>query len=623
MKTLYLALVAATRLSPSYAKAPCPLYGPIFPKPTKLLSDPAVQYAATLLDGIFPQYIDNANSSGSERFSYSVEVFSATEDLPLYAHHWTATNLPLLNSSGVTRVTGDSVYRIGSITKIFTILTFLATVGDGIMNDPVSKHLPEIAELAAQSSGSAIWAPDWDSITVGSLATQTSGLIRDYSILGELSYQLSLDGLYKLGFPPIPVDEFPPCGHSPGCTREQLFAGLGKLPPSFPPFATPTYSDLGFTLLGYIAERVSGKDFESLMKEKVLDPLNLKHTFYRKPDNALGIIPGNVNRTTWAGDLGEEAATGNMFTSSTDLSNLGRAILRSTLIKPAMTRRWMKPFSFTSDPKAMVGMPWGVRRLELVANQTYQNVHTYNKAGSIGSYFSLLALIPELDIGYTVLVAGDPPPGLTMDIAEALTATYFPTLVHVARAQANTTYGGTYTYTGTSLTSASSNITTPLPSNSTALHAKYPLTNTTLPTPLNSTLTLTVDSGPGLALTRWISNGTDMLYVSVALASNLSSEYWDTLRPNVRLYPTGLEDAVPANGTNKGGRKVAFKAVFEDVGGPTFNGTYKADCATWVGVTGAVYGSRPLDLFVFEVDAGGRVVAVENGALRVGMSKVG
>ena len=179
MKTLLFALVAATGLPSTYAKGPCPLYGPIFQKPTNLRSDPTVQYAASLLDGIFPQYIDNANSSASSRFSYSVEVFSATDDLPLYEHHWTATNLQQLNSSGVTKVTGDSVYRIGSITKIFTILTFLATVGDGIMNDPVSKHLPEIAELAAQSSGSAIWAPDWDAITVGSLATQTSGLIRD------------------------------------------------------------------------------------------------------------------------------------------------------------------------------------------------------------------------------------------------------------------------------------------------------------------------------------------------------------------------------------------------------------------------------------------------------------
>jgi hypothetical protein len=54
-----------------------------------------------------------------------------------------------------------------------------------------------------------------------------------------------------------------------------------------------------------------------------------------------------------------------MYTSSGDLSSLGRAILRSTLLKPAMTRRWLKPVSFSSDPKAAVGMPWGIRRIEL------------------------------------------------------------------------------------------------------------------------------------------------------------------------------------------------------------------------------------------------------------------
>ena len=54
-----------------------------------------------------------------------------------------------------------------------------------------------------------------------------------------------------------------------------------------------------------------------------------------------------------------------MYTSAGDLSSLGRAILRSTLIKPAMTRRWLKPVSFSSDPNAGVGMPWGIRRIEL------------------------------------------------------------------------------------------------------------------------------------------------------------------------------------------------------------------------------------------------------------------
>lgn len=54
-----------------------------------------------------------------------------------------------------------------------------------------------------------------------------------------------------------------------------------------------------------------------------------------------------------------------MFTSAGDMSSLGRAIMRSTLLKPAVTRRWLKPFAFTSDHKSLVGMPWGVRQINI------------------------------------------------------------------------------------------------------------------------------------------------------------------------------------------------------------------------------------------------------------------
>ena len=111
-----------------------------------------------------------------------------------------------------------------------------------------------------------------------------------------------------MGFPPIPLTEFPPCGHNPPCDRQQLFAGLGRLPPSYPPSATATYSDLGFTLLSYVAERVAGKSFKALMQEKVLAPLNLTRTFYLTPDDALGVIPGSRYTTSWAYELAEEAA---------------------------------------------------------------------------------------------------------------------------------------------------------------------------------------------------------------------------------------------------------------------------------------------------------------------------
>lgn len=163
----------------SAAKQNCPLYGPLLPRPTNLSKSPVIASVAKTLDDVFFKNIDNDTSTGSQYFSYAVEVFTGSESLPLWSRYWTAPNLNTFNNSGVTKVDGNTVFRIGSVTKIFTVLTFLATVGDGIWNDPITKHLPEIAEIANNASSSPIFRPDWESITVGSLASQMSGLIRD------------------------------------------------------------------------------------------------------------------------------------------------------------------------------------------------------------------------------------------------------------------------------------------------------------------------------------------------------------------------------------------------------------------------------------------------------------
>ncbi|KAH6850499.1 beta-lactamase/transpeptidase-like protein [Chaetomium sp. MPI-CAGE-AT-0009] len=603
MNLVVAAVVALVPLLPlSAAKQNCPLYGPLLPRPTNLLKSPVIAGVAQTLDDVFFKNIDNDTSTGSQYFSYAVEVFTGSEDLPLWSRYWTAPNLNTFNSSSVTKVDTNTVFRIGSVTKIFTVLTFLATVGDGIWNDPITKHLPEIAEIAENASSSPIFTPDWESITIGSLAN---------ALLGELSYQLSMTNLHKIGFPPLPNSSFPPCGTNPTCTREQLFEGLAKLPPSFAPFTTPAYSDLGFVLLSYVAERITGKTFKSLVTDAVLTPLNLEHTFYDEPVESVSIIPGTKRKTTWGAELGEEKATGNMYTSTGDLSSLGRAILRSSLIKPAMTKRWLKPTSFSSDPLAAVGMPWGIRRIELQQNQTYQFVHTFNKIGSIGSYSSLFALIPELDIGISVLAAGDAPPGITNAIAEALTNTYIPTLSYIARAQANLTFSGHYRHASLATNTTTTTTTSTAP-------RRY--SNATTPAALNSSLTITIDpTAPGLNVTHWLSNGTDMGLLAVALSSNISTSLFPRLRPSVRLYPTGLEER-----RDDGGRRVAFKAAFEDLSPPDSEGggVFVTDCATWVGVTAAVYGSVPLDLFVFEVGADGRVEAVVNEGLRVRLEKV-
>ncbi|KAI8626024.1 beta-lactamase/transpeptidase-like protein [Xylariaceae sp. FL1651] len=548
-----------------HAKLNCPLYGLGYPKPTNLFSYGGIKTAADALDSIFGQYIDNANNTGSDSFSYSVEVFAANEQKPLWSHYWTAKNLATMNTTGVKSVDGNTVYRMGSLTKIFTILTFLAEVGDSSWNEPITKFIPEIAAMAVNGSSNShsLTTPDWGSITIGSLASQISGLMRD-----------SLADV-----------DIPPCGDFPVCNRTQFFAGLNKLPPSFSPFVTPAYSDIGFTLLGYALEQMTGKPFQQSFEDKLVKPLNLSHTFYTTPNDSLGVIPGGRYLTTWAFDMGHESPTGNVYASASDLSAVGRAILKSTLLPWPVTRRWLRPVTFSSDPVSSVGSPWGVRRLSLPQNSSYQFATTFNKLGSLGKYSALLAVIPDFDIGFSVMGAGELPVSLMLDIADTLSNTYLPTMLGIARVEANYTYAGNYESADKSL---------------------------------NSSLTISVDeTRPGLGVGPWVSNGTSLMGLSVVLGQNVTQSYWDKIQPSVRLYPSGLWEA-----TSDGGRRVGFKAVFEDLSLPNVSQPFTTDCSTWVSVSGVVYGSQPLDTFIFDFDASGKVVAVENAALRNRLVKV-
>src|SRR5205823_2880343 len=127
---------------------------------------------------------------------------------------------------------------------------------------------------------------------------------------------------------------------------------------------------------------------------------------------------------------------------------------------------------------------------------------------------------------------------------------------------------------------------------------------------LNSSLTIDASDGrPGLGVQNWISNGTEMAAIAVAAENgNSSIDYIKQITPSVRLYPTFLEDSEPGGG---GGRRQVFKALFEDITGPDNLVNTKpitADCGSWVGVTGVVWGRKPLDEFVFHLDQNGRVI---------------
>jgi CubicO group peptidase (beta-lactamase class C family) len=127
----------------------------------------------------------------------------------------------------------------------------------------------------------------------------------------------------KVGLPQLVPEKIPSCGLNPPCSREgtsqflpqiesaallnttDFLKGVASRDPVFSSFQTPVYSNSAFQILSYALENITGKDFGTLMEQGIFEPLNLSHTSYMKPDDSLGVIPGDKTSTHWDTDLGE------------------------------------------------------------------------------------------------------------------------------------------------------------------------------------------------------------------------------------------------------------------------------------------------------------------------------
>ncbi|KAB8259300.1 beta-lactamase/transpeptidase-like protein [Aspergillus pseudonomiae] len=538
---------------------PCPLLGPAFPAFTLDKNSTTLTSALANLTGQFDElYIQGSGSHGEvypNTTSFSVSLFStnqgsASADPFFFDYHYTAPSLRN-SSSRIQHVNQDSIYRIGGLTQIFTIWTILVEAGDTIWNDPVTKYLPELAETteSANVTQDPIQYVDWKDITVGQLASHMSGLPRDYCVNGIEKEGYSIDD----GLPSS-------AGTSGTCTRSnssqaETLGALAHIPPVAPPGVTPIYSNVAFQILGYIIEKVTGQPFNDVLKSRILHPLALTNTSLHTPSrNSAGIIPTDPKTSGWA--LA-------MYSTITDLSTAGKAILNSTLLTEAQSNRWLKPVTHTSNPANSLGYPWIIYSSGDYPDTSMIDIYTYYS--SIGQYSSYIGLVPDYNVGFAVLATDSvTAPDLNAH-ADIIGDVILPALMKTAVKQAGARFGGEYT--------ASSG--------------------------LNSSIIVSVDKLPGMFVDRFVSNGTDF---RETLASLIGVKDPEAL--SIRLYPTGL-----VSSTESGGSRVAFRAVLQDKNELADAGT--PTCVSWMDVDKLRYQGRALDLFVFEVDGGGNAVGVE------------
>lgn len=263
------------------AKPNCPLLGPDFPAPKSLSSSPTFQAAIANLTELLTAAQTSGNTSygpfDAVNTSYSLEFFSIHDPSPLFTSHYSTPSLAKAKY-GVKTVDSESVYRIGSVTKLLTVYTALAQCGFLHFNEPITKFIPELQQAAQTLNGTAnpLDNPSWDEITLGELASQQSGIGRDYAAFGELGSPLRpLANPAALGLPPLNSSEAALCAGGSFCTREQFFKGFTQRHPVYTPATGAVYSNVAFQLLAHAMENISGKAFPELVEESLFRPLEL------------------------------------------------------------------------------------------------------------------------------------------------------------------------------------------------------------------------------------------------------------------------------------------------------------------------------------------------------------
>jgi CubicO group peptidase (beta-lactamase class C family) len=168
----------------------------------------------------------------------------------------------LLDADGHTRIVaygdpgpgqppldGNSVFEIGSISKVFTstVLALMVQEGRVHLEDPAQRFLPPEVKLPTRNG---------KEITLGSLAEQNSGL------------------------PRMPANFHPADQANPYAdyTVQQMYEFLSGYSLPRDPGALFEYSNLGVGLLGHVLSRAAGVSYEDLERTRVWEPLGMTHT---------------------------------------------------------------------------------------------------------------------------------------------------------------------------------------------------------------------------------------------------------------------------------------------------------------------------------------------------------
>ncbi|KAM0292374.1 hypothetical protein ACHAPM_011754 [Fusarium culmorum] len=353
---------------------------------------------------------------------FAVDVFSAATNDSLYSYYHVGEGYKDTLTKG--ELSEETIFRIGSVTKLFTVYAIIAKAGMEVLSYPVTIFLPE---LLSNSSNNPIERIDWSEITVGALAAHQAG-------------SGGTGGYFRTN-PDTTGDD----------RREFLNYMRDQQYPTIASNRNALYSDAGYGVLTLILERLTGQEYRDAVRDVIFEPLGMNSSSATVPS---GTDVNAVNRTgigSWGLDIPVVAGSGGIYSSAKDLRLAGLSILNSKLLLPYTTREWMKPCSSTGVLVELVGAPWEITRLTLPigpgSNRTRIS-DIYIKAGGNGDYTSILALSPDHGIGFSLMLAGDTATQARWPLRDTVGETFITAAEFAAAESAENNLTGTFIVEG-------------------------------------------------------------------------------------------------------------------------------------------------------------------------------
>jgi CubicO group peptidase (beta-lactamase class C family) len=291
----------------------------------------------------------------------------------------------LADIASQTPITEDTVFRIGSVTKIFTAIAVMQLWEQGLidLDVPVNDYLRAYRLIPAR--------PTHRPATMRHLMTHTSGLPQCVHL--SRAFKPTLGEMVPFGRP-VP-------------TLAQYYRGALRLVAE--PGKRHIYSNHGFATLGQVIEDVTGESLPSYFRAHISEPLGLEQTDLVRSDRVRQrLATGYAFRPNGPRPVGDRdlitIAGGGIYSTTRDVARLAAALLgggfneHGSVLEPGSVGAMFAP-QYQPDPRlAGVGLAFYRRVVD---------GHLFiEKSGLVPGFASQLCIAPDDRVGVVAFTNG-------------------------------------------------------------------------------------------------------------------------------------------------------------------------------------------------------------------------